>query len=53
VLWNAARLASLGLGGILADLAGIRAVYALGGALLLIAFAVGWSAPRRPSRSNA
>jgi hypothetical protein len=31
---------------LLADLAGIQAVYLLGGVLLLIAFAVGWSAPR-------
>ena len=43
VLWNAARLASLGLGGLLADAVGIRAVYVLGGLLLLAAGAVGWS----------
>ena len=53
VLWNAARLASLGLGGLLADPAGIQAVYLLGGILLLIAFAVGWSAPRPLSRAAA
>ena len=47
VLWNAARLVSLGLGGILADAVGIRAVYVLGGVLLLAAGAVGWSGPRR------
>jgi len=43
VLWNAARLVSLGLGGLLADALGIRAVYVLGGLLLLAAGAVGWS----------
>jgi len=53
VLWNAARLASLGLGGVLADLAGIQVVYALGGALLLIAFAIGWTAPRLSSCPTA
>ena len=47
VLWNAARLASLGLGGLLADAVGIRAVYVLGGLLLLAAGAVGWSGTAR------
>lgn len=47
VLWNGARLASLGLGGLLADAVGIRAVYLLGGLLLLAAGAVGWSGPSR------
>lgn len=42
VLWNAARLLSLGLGGLLADAVGVRAVYAVGGLLLLAAFGVGW-----------
>lgn len=41
VVWNAARLVSLGLGGLLADLVGIRAVYVASGALLLAAAAVG------------
>lgn len=45
VLWNAARLVSLGAGGLLADAIGIRAVYLLGGLLLLIAAVVGWGAP--------
>lgn len=45
VLWNSARLVSLGLGGLLADAVGIRAVYVLGALLLLAATAVGWSAP--------
>ena len=43
VLWNAARLLSLGLGGLLADAVGIRAVYVLGGLMLLAAGGVGWS----------
>lgn len=47
VLWNSARLLSLGLGGLLADAVGIRAVYVLGALLLLAAAAVGWGAPIR------
>lgn len=43
VLWNAARLVSLGLGALLADTIGIRAVYVVGGLLLLAAAAVGFS----------
>lgn len=46
VLWNAARLASLGAGGLLADVVGIRAVYVVAGLLLLAAGAVGWVSPR-------
>lgn len=45
ILWNAARLVSLGLGGLLADVLSIRVVYVLGGVLLLIAAAVGLGAP--------
>ncbi len=41
VLWNSARLVSLGAGGLLTDAIGIRAVYLVGGILLLAAFAVG------------
>ena len=41
VLWNGARLLSLGAGGILADTLGIRTVYVMGGVLLLAAAAVG------------
>lgn len=52
VLWNAARLASLGLGGLLADAIGIRAVYVLGGLLLLAAGAIGWSGPSRRQRAG-
>ncbi len=43
VLWNAARLVSLGFGALLADTIGIRAVYVVGGLLLLAAAAVGFS----------
>jgi len=49
VLWSGSRLVSLGLGGLLADAAGIRAVYVAGGLLLLAASAVGAS-PTRPRR---
>ncbi|MGI8795382.1 MAG: MFS transporter [Acidimicrobiia bacterium] len=52
LLWNSARLVSLGLGGVLADAAGIRAVYLLGGALLLAAAAVGFTGPARADRSS-
>lgn len=43
VIWNAARVLSLGAGGLLADAVGIRAVYVLGGVLLLGAAGVGLS----------
>ena len=46
LLWQAGRLASLGVGGLLADSVGIRAVYYLGGVLLLLAAAVGFAAAR-------
>lgn len=46
LLWQTGRLASLGIGGILADTLGIRAVYYLGGLMLLIAGAVGLAAAR-------
>lgn len=41
VVWNGARLVSLGVGGLLADAVGIRAVYVVGGLLLLAGAAVG------------
>jgi MFS family permease len=41
VVWQAARLASIAGGGVLADAFGIRVVYALGGALLLAAGGLG------------
>lgn len=46
LLWQTGRLASLGVGGLLADILGIRAVYYVGGVLLLIAAAAGFSASR-------
>ena len=52
VLWNAARLVSLGAGGLLADAIGIRAVYVLGGFLLLIAAAIGWGAPLHQQQTD-
>lgn len=41
VVWQSARLVSIGLGGVLADTLGVRAVYVLGGALLMAAGALG------------
>jgi MFS family permease len=41
VIWQAGRLVSLGVGGLLADLYGIQVVYLLGGLLLLAAAAAG------------
>lgn len=49
VLWNAARLVSLGLGGLVADALSIRAVYAIGGMLLVIAAASGLAVPIPPA----
>jgi MFS family permease len=46
LLWQLGRLASLLAGGVLADLAGIRAVYYAGGVLLLAAALAGVSASR-------
>lgn len=43
MLWNGARLVSLGLGGIVADAAGIQAVYLAGAALLAAAAVVGFT----------
>ena len=43
LLWQAGRLASLVLGGVAADALGIRAVYYVGGVLLLVAGAVGFA----------
>jgi MFS family permease len=42
MLWQLGRLASLLIGGLLAAAIGIRVVYYLGGALLLLAAVVGW-----------
>lgn len=46
VLWQGGRLLSLAVGGALADLYGIEAVYYLGGGLLLAAAAAGLAAER-------
>jgi predicted MFS family arabinose efflux permease len=43
LLWQAGRLASLVLGGVVADALGIRAVYYLGGVLLLVAGMIGFA----------
>jgi len=48
LLWQLGRLTSLLVGGVAADVLGIRAVYYLGGALLLLAAAVGWAGMRSP-----
>ena len=51
VLWNGARLLSLAAGGVVAELAGVRLVYVIGGVLLFAAAAVGFTAPlARPAR---
>jgi MFS family permease len=39
--WQSGRLASLALGGVVADQLGVQAVYLLGGALLLLAGTLG------------
>ncbi len=46
MLWQAGRLLSLLVGGLLADSVGIRAVYYLGAALMLAAAGVGWAGVR-------
>ncbi|MDE3074374.1 MAG: MFS transporter [Chloroflexota bacterium] len=46
--WGACRLLSLLAGGVVADAVGIQAVYWAGGALLVLAGAIGLSAPMRP-----
>lgn len=45
VVWSATRLVSLGLGAYVADQLSIQAVYAIGGGLLLLAAAIGFTAP--------
>ena len=56
MLWQLGRLVSLLVGGLLAAGIGIQAVYALGGALLLLAAAIGWAGARpaaaRPGLSD-
>jgi len=53
VLWQSGRLLSLLLGGALADVLGIRAVYYLGGILLLAAAGAGWAGLRNTSPARA
>jgi MFS family permease len=49
IVWQAGRLASIGVGGILADAAGITAVYYLGGGLLILAAVLGFTRLRGAS----
>jgi MFS family permease len=53
VLWNVARLISLGLGGLLADAVSIRSVYLGGGVLLLLAAAIGLTTPLTSAADTA
>lgn len=54
MVWQAARLLSIGIGGFLADAIGIRAVYVLGGLLLVAAGGLGLARlPRTPLREAA
>ncbi len=56
VLWSAARLISLGAGGLLADALSIRSVYVIGGLILLVAAGVGLGSDttdRRPHRDRS
>jgi len=48
LIWQAMRLASLLLGGVVADAFGVRSVYYLGAALLLLAALAGFTASRPP-----
>jgi MFS family permease len=50
LMWQAGRLASLVLGGVVADALGVRAVYYIGGLLLLLAGAIGLAG--LPPRAN-
>jgi MFS family permease len=52
LIWQSMRLASLLLGGLLADSAGIRSVYYLGGALLAGAALAGWTMAGFPIRRH-
>jgi MFS family permease len=52
MLWQLGRLTSLLVGGLLATAVGIQAVYYLGGALLLLAAAIGWHGLRNRPETN-
>lgn len=51
VIWQTGRLLSLALGALLADTVGVRAVYVLGGLLLLCAASFGLLVPRAERRA--
>lgn len=51
-LWNGARLVSLGVGGVLADAIGIRAVYVVGGLCCWQRPQLASPRPRRPASSG-
>ncbi|BBG05848.1 putative MFS family arabinose efflux permease [Pseudonocardia autotrophica] len=53
VFWQLGRLVSLLVGGLLAVAIGIQAVYYLGGALLLLAAVIGWTAMRTGANSTS
>jgi hypothetical protein len=46
LIWQLGRLASLGLGDIVAETLGIAAVYAIGAVLFVAAAAIGWAGLR-------
>jgi predicted MFS family arabinose efflux permease len=52
LLWQAGRLASLGLGGVAADALGVRAVYYIGGLLLLLAGVIGLAGLPRANQQH-
>lgn len=51
-LWQTGRLASLGLGGVLADALGVQAVYLLGGLLLVAAGDFGLASLGQPQAED-
>jgi predicted MFS family arabinose efflux permease len=53
ITWQMGRLASLGIGAVLADQIGIQAVYVLGGVLLLFAAALAPLARAHATRPRA
>ncbi|MBW3555708.1 MAG: MFS transporter [Actinobacteria bacterium] len=53
VLWNSARLLSLAVGGVLADIVDVRAVYVVSALLLFAAATVGFTTKLKPSTAPA